>query len=64
VEDYFKNRLESAKDVFGWMRKDDPDGPAALILADLSARLGSFPREVGGVRIEVKRISPPERRSC
>ena len=61
VDRYVRARLASKGDTFGWMRIEDSEDPAAVILVGTSAESQSFPSAIGGVRIHVRRLSPPER---
>jgi hypothetical protein len=61
VDIYVKTRLASKRDVYGWAAMDTSSEPSALILVPESVEAESFPAEVGGVRIHLKRVAPPGR---
>jgi hypothetical protein len=61
VEDYVRARLNAQHDVYGWGRMEGESEPSALVLAAESASIDSFPKAVGGIRIVLKRVPPPER---
>lgn len=60
VDRYVKARLASEGDTYGWIRLDLEE-PTALILTKVSTESQSFPTAIGGVRIQLRRVSPPER---
>jgi hypothetical protein len=64
VDRFVRSRAESQGDTFGWMHAERPSGPCAIILTSSSADVASFPTVIGGVPIEIRRVSEPERHVC
>lgn len=62
VERYTQKRRENDGDIFGWLRSED-EGAVAVLLAAESSRIESFPREIAGIRIVVRRITTPEKQA-
>jgi hypothetical protein len=61
VDDYAKKRRDERGDVYGWLRDEQTD--AAIILAGESSEEESFPKEISGIHVVVKKISTPEKQS-
>jgi hypothetical protein len=62
VDLYAQKRREDAGDVFGWLRSED-DGEVAVILAAMSSDDDSFPQEISGIRVVVKKMRAPEKQA-
>jgi len=62
VDLYTQRRREDQGDVFGWLRTEDK-GEVALILVAESSNAESFPQEIAGIRVVVKKVSTPEKQA-
>ena len=62
VELYAQKRREDTGDVFGWLRSQD-QGEVAVILAAESSNAESFPQEISGIRVVVRKIRTPEKQA-
>jgi len=62
IELYAQKRREDIGDVFGWLRSDD-EGEVAVILAAESSKDESFPHEISGIRVVVRKMSTPEKQA-
>lgn len=60
VDNYARERLAERGDVYAWAPVEAGDRPRAMLLIAEDADLESFPRSLGGVRIVLKRVSPPQ----
>lgn len=58
VARYYRDRLATSRDVYGWGLLSGPPAPAALLLAD--PRATDVPKRIGNVDIVVKRVECPE----
>ena len=61
VDDYAKKRRDERGDVYGWLRDEQTN--AAVILTGGSSEEESFPREISGIHVVVKKIIAPEKQS-
>ena len=62
VDEYAKRRRADRGDVFGWFRRPNEENVAVILAAD-STEDESFPEEISGIRLTVKKISAPEKQS-
>ena len=57
---YALERLRSRGDVYGWAPLENDEEPSALLLISQDTPADSFPASISGIRLVLKRISPPE----
>jgi len=62
VDLYAQKRRDHLGDVFGWLRAPDAED-VAVILASASSQDASFPKRISGIRVVVKKMSPPEKQT-
>jgi hypothetical protein len=60
INAYAMDRLKSSGDVYGWAPLEDNEEPSALLLISQDTPLDSFPDNIAGIKLVLKRISPPE----
>lgn len=64
VDEYARRRSSRRGDVYGWtilpVTNDRGEADEIVFLVSEEADPGTFPKEIAGHRVRLKRISPPE----
>ena len=57
VDQYAQKRRDDHADVFGWFRVED----VAVMLVAESSQAATFPKEIAGIRVHIKKVTAPEK---